>query len=85
MARTTIEPMLANPFSLERAGRVELSLFDLTGQRVATPASGPFPAGGHTVRWDGTHANGRQVATGLYLVRLRVADRRLSTRLVLLQ
>jgi hypothetical protein len=52
-------------FSLERATRVRLAVFDLQGRTIALLADGPHEAGDHAVTWD---ARGR--AAGLYLCRL---------------
>ena len=43
---------------------VDLSVFDVSGRRVATLARGAVEAGPHTVRWDGG------TAAGIYFVRL---------------
>ncbi len=58
------------PFELHEQGPVDLSLYDLDGQRVATLLSGMRPAGAYAVTWDGTDEIGRLAATGVYLVRL---------------
>ena len=52
-------------FALPRSGHVRLSVFDLTGRRVAVPADGMRAAGVHTVRFDA----GR-LASGVYLYTL---------------
>ncbi len=52
-------------FSLGRAARVRLAIFDLQGREVAVLADGPHPAGAHSVAWDA-----RGVAAGVYLCRL---------------
>jgi len=57
-------------FTLPSAGTVDLSVFDASGRRIATLISGELPAGTRSIRWDGRRADGRAVATGLYLVRL---------------
>ena len=70
-------------FSLPRSGRVSLSLYNLTGQRVATLLSGRRPAGTYTVRWDGRDEEGHALASGVYLYRLQ-ADTQVETRKLLL-
>ena len=62
---TTIE------FSLPSAGRVELTVYNIRGQKVRTLVDGPLTAGNHTVIWNGANATGEQVASGVYLYRLR--------------
>ena len=57
-------------FSLGTAGRAEMIVFNVVGQRVRTLIDGDLDAGTHNVRWDGTDDNGRSVASGLYFYRL---------------
>ncbi len=58
------------PFALERAGSAELSVFDVSGRLVRRLAQGWLEAGAHALTWDGTDAQGRRVAPGVYLYRL---------------
>jgi hypothetical protein len=62
-------------FTLPRAGRAELSVFDNTGRRVATQAAETLPAGTQTLRW-----NTATVKPGLYFVRLAVDGQLTATR-----
>ena len=62
-------------FALPGTGQVELVIFNLTGQQVATLVDGVWEAGAHTVRWDGRDDKGRELASGVYLYRLRTGDR----------
>jgi hypothetical protein len=61
-------------FSLAREGRVELELFDLAGHRVRTIASRVFPAGAHSLTWDGADPTGRRIPAGLYVIRMRAGS-----------
>ena len=78
-------PQATLRFTLERAGRIDLSVYDLRGRRVATLAEGPYAAGYHEVVWQGRDADDRSVASGLYLARLRAHDRELTQRMMLLR
>jgi hypothetical protein len=62
-------------FTLLRAGRAELSVYDNTGRRVATPAAEMLPTGTQTLRW-----NTATVKPGLYFVRLAVDGQLTATR-----
>jgi hypothetical protein len=72
-------PASPNPFnprttigySLVRDGAVTLDVYDLNGRRVRTLADGFQTAGDHRATWDGLDDGGRQLASGVYLVRLR--------------
>ena len=78
----TLDQNYPNPFNSSTAIRyalpttadVDLAIFNLAGQRVATLAEGMREAGTYTVRWDGRDSNGRALASGVYLYRLRTGD-----------
>jgi len=57
-------------FSLPTAGQVELSVYNVLGQKVATIANGQFTAGTHEVTWNGTDDSGSSVGSGIYFYRL---------------
>jgi len=72
-------------FELPKRTDIELAVFNLTGQRVTTLAEGERRAGTYTVHWDGRGDDGRDLASGVYLYRLRT-DREtlIETRKLLL-
>jgi hypothetical protein len=72
-------------FSLPRESDVNLSVFDVTGRKVATLLDGPVPAGTHTVKWDSRLPGGRPAARGVYRYELRALGTRLARHLVLLR
>mgnify|MGYP006413812269 CR=1 FL=1 len=61
-------------FALPATADVELAVFNLAGQKVATLAQGLRQAGTYTVLWDGRDDDGRALASGVYLYRLRTGD-----------
>jgi flagellar hook assembly protein FlgD len=72
-------------FALPEAGEVELAIFNLAGQQVAMLVNEVCPAGTYTVRWDGRDDDGRELASGVYLYRLRRGDgRQMETRKLVL-
>ena len=72
-------------FSLPTNGDVELTLYDLAGQKVATLVEGTLKEGAHSVSWDGRDDLGRQRASGLYVYRLRLGNRGEARKLLLLR
>jgi hypothetical protein len=54
--------------------RVEVTIADLTGRRVATLWSGALPAGEHLFAWKGDTSRGGAARSGLYLAQLRAGD-----------
>jgi len=61
-------PRIEIGFSLDRPGRVEITVFDLRGRRVRSLVAGERAAGAGKVTWDGTDERGREVASGVYAV-----------------
>ena len=71
-------------FALRQPGAVELAVFDLAGQRVATLAVGEHRAGTHAVRWDGRDERKKEMASGIYFYRLRHGNGQVETRKLVL-
>jgi len=69
-------------FTLERAGRARVEVFDPRGARVVTLAAGEFAAGSRTVVWRGLDHAGRRVGAGVYFVRLESGGVRSIRRIV---
>ncbi|MDE2813956.1 MAG: fibronectin type III domain-containing protein, partial [Gemmatimonadota bacterium] len=82
-----------NPFNsqtvlsyfLPTAGPARVEVFALTGQRVATLRQGPQSAGHHRLHWNGLDAEGRPLASGIYLYRLATDFGVLTRKLMLLR
>jgi hypothetical protein len=72
-------------FGLARAGEVQLELFDVSGRRVQTLASGVHAPGPHVVTWNGRDQSGRQVGNGVYFLRLTLPSRVLHARIAALR
>ena len=53
-------------FDLPEEGQVELSVFNMQGQKVRTLESGRMAPGYHAIIWNGTNDNGSRVSTGMY-------------------
>ncbi|MEZ4387964.1 MAG: FlgD immunoglobulin-like domain containing protein [Candidatus Krumholzibacteriia bacterium] len=84
-APNPFNPCTVLRFQLSAAAPVRLSLHDLRGRRVRTLLAADLTVGTHAVAWDGRDESGQPVATGVYLARLRTADRVVTTRLALLR
>lgn len=74
VAPNPFNPQTTLSFTLARAGRATLEIFDPAGRRVKVLAAGPLPAGAHAFRWNGADDRGGQVASGTYLGRLVTDD-----------
>lgn len=67
-------PQTTVDFSLAEPTLVDLAVYDLTGRKVATLKRESMTAGHHRMVWRGKDDSGRQVASGMYLVRLRAGS-----------
>ena len=78
-ARTTIR------YSLRQPSDVRLVVYDMLGQQIRVLEDGVRYEGIHTVVWDGRDDDGRELASGGYLYRLRTGDgQQMETRKLLL-
>jgi len=59
-------------FDLPDESRVELSIFNLLGQKVITLIHAPFPPGTHSAYWNGADAQGNYLNSGIYFARISV-------------
>jgi len=71
-------------FALPTSQDVELAIYNLAGQKVATLVDGTRQAATYTVRWDGRDVSGHDLASGVYLYRLRAGGEQVQTRKLVL-
>ncbi len=70
-------------FALDRAQQVQLAVYNMQGQQLATLVQGMRPGGAYAVQWDGRDDQGRNLASGVYLYRL-ISGESVETRKLLL-
>ena len=63
-------PSTTISFSLPTASQATIEIFNLLGQKVATPYDGFAEAGNHNVEWNGQTITGETAPSGIYLYRL---------------
>jgi len=61
--------------SLPLSGYLQLRVYNTLGQQVRVLAIGEHGAGRHTFVWNGMDDNGRDVASGVYVIRLELPER----------
>lgn len=69
-------------FTLARAGDASLTVVDVAGRMVRSLAGGWHEIGEYAAGWDGTWADGRAAAPGVYFAVLRAEGRTSAQRLV---
>jgi hypothetical protein len=70
-------------FAMPAAQAVQVTVYDIRGHRVRVLLDDVMPAGAHETAWDGRDAQGGQLASGTYFVRLQSGGRVLTRRLSL--
>lgn len=78
-------PATTIQFGLKEAGAVEVTVYSLSGQKVATLSNGFMEAGTHQLQWDGKDQQGKLVSSGMYLYQLRAGDQRLTKKMMLVR
>jgi hypothetical protein len=72
-------------FHLPKTTRVELSVYNLLGQRVSTLVNGVLSPGEHSVSWDGRDAQGNSQPSGIYFYRIDSQLGSLKRKMVLIK
>jgi hypothetical protein len=91
--RFSLEQNIPNPFNsntvigfaLPENMEVDLGIYNLLGQRVATLVQGMRSAGTYQVHWDGRGQEGRELASGVYFCHLDAGTSTETRRLILLR
>jgi len=69
-------------FTLPRAGRASVRIYDAMGREVRVVRDGAFGVGAHALDWDGRDDAGREVAPGVYHAEIATADGHAVRRVV---
>jgi hypothetical protein len=67
-------------FTIAKSGNVDLSIYNLKGQRVRTLANRQFLTGEHSLIWNGTDDSGTSVGSGIYFYKLSINNLTVSTK-----
>jgi len=78
-------PSTTIKFDLPVKGNVELSVYNLKGQKVKDLQKGDLHAGQHSIVWNGDDETGRTVASGVYFYRLKTAYGETNRKMLLLK
>ncbi|MEE9553671.1 MAG: carboxypeptidase regulatory-like domain-containing protein [candidate division Zixibacteria bacterium] len=72
-------------FNIIETVDVELAVYNVIGQKVATLTDGVYQAGSYQVTWDGFDLNGQLTASGIYYYKLSIGDYSETRRMTLLK
>lgn len=84
-APNPFNPSTRIPFTLDRAGRAVIRVYDVRGALVTTIFDGQLGEGRHTASWDGRDHRGRPAASGVYIYALTADRRTMSKKMTLLK
>ncbi len=82
-----------NPFTYEttvryelgKAVNIDISVYNMLGQKVKDLFSGDKSSGVHSVSWDGTGESGKILSSGIYFLRIEAGDKEASRKVTLVR
>ncbi len=78
-------PITEIRFDIPKAIKVNISVFNLMGQKIKTLKNEKITPGYHVVQWDGTNDNGMQVSTGMYFYTLQTGAKSVMRKMLFLK
>ncbi|MCF7826866.1 MAG: T9SS type A sorting domain-containing protein [Candidatus Marinimicrobia bacterium] len=89
----TLQPAYPNPFNpstsirygLAEETNVRVMVYDMRGIEIQVLEQGPKSAGWYELQWQGTDAQGRQLASGVYMVVFRAGSQQIVQKLMFLK
>jgi hypothetical protein len=78
-------PVTTIEYSVAKQNSVEITIYNVAGQRVKRLERETKPSGRYRVTWDGTSDAGGKVASGVYFYLLRIGTYRAVKKMVLLK
>ena len=73
-------PTTTIPFSLKEAVNVEITIYNMLGQKVTSLVNERFTAGNHLATWDAS-----SMASGMYIYRLKAGNVVKTKKLMLIK
>lgn len=91
--RFDLLPNYPNPFNpatniqyqLPVDATVEIAIYNMEGQKIRTLVNEHTSAGVHSVEWNGRDDSGQEVASGVFLYRMKAADYVITRKLTLIR
>jgi len=78
-------PTTTISFSLPTEQDIELTIYNIKGQKVKTLYSGFANIGEHTITWSGIDSNDKQVSSGLYFYKLKTNNNTLTRKMIMIK
>ena len=71
-------------FSIPEKSKIELTIYNIKGQKIKTLIHNEFAKGSHSIVWNGDDESGKHVSSGVYLYKLNVNNKTEAVRKCLL-
>jgi len=78
-------PTTTISFSLPTEQEIELTIFNIKGQKVKTLYSGTADVGEHSIIWEGKDNNDKQVSSGIYFYKLKTNNKELTRKMLMMK
>jgi hypothetical protein len=78
-------PVITIGYTLPNNDTITLTVYDITGKKVTTLASGFQTIGSHSILWDGKDGHSIPVASGTYIIILNNGKRLISKKVTLIR
>jgi predicted outer membrane repeat protein len=72
-------------FSIPEESKIELTVYNIKGQKVRSLANNVFIKGNHSVVWNGDDDKGKSVSSGIYFYKLRTKEDSKIRKMILLR
>ena len=78
-------PVTTISYDLPDDGLVELTVYNMRGEKVTTLMQGKQAAGSYKLNWDGTDRNGGIVSSGIYILRIMSGSYSRTSKMVFIR
>jgi hypothetical protein len=78
-------PTTTISFELPSDGKVDVSIYNLKGQKVKTLQNDFLTAGNHSLLWDGKDERGRTTSSGIYFYRIKTLKLSTTQKIILMK
>jgi len=72
-------------FELPVKGKIELSIFNIRGQKITTLINKEINRGTHSIVWNGEDENGKSVPSGVYFYKLNAKGKSITKKMILMK
>ena len=72
-------------FSLPTKSLIDISIYNIKGQKIKTLAEGEFTTGKKEIIWNGVDENNKPVKSGIYFYRFETPEKTINKKLILMR